>query len=913
MYKGNMAIRVKSPSERGNASKNTELYDPHRPIDSPDKDSMTREHPFREGFLRVQHEGSYLITEFSDEENNVDLPTRTSPRAVHGFDGSDFWGFPRRKGWDIPVDRDDLAVEAYVQPLRSKSPQSAATFLQAWLYFGLLFTVLDRELDLEDLITINLSNKPVITLQGFIATKTLLRWSVLYRTLPAPIKQKQLQKLTEYLDMARLYVGLEEDGHLDFIPFIHELALSIRILGCTLQYFVNLTFGVSMLQLSPPKSTRPGAWEVFMPTKKEQEREAWLALPEVTWGMGKAIRDRLAHPPYSRLLDLPLKFIVSDENAFAIPGLVKGRCRNEIARLSTVLPAAALYFMSSLRKQRSYLEHESHGDCDDTTCRANNINQQEYRTIHHLLCTRERRSNCTFIGPCSTDTGKRRFEEILQRGKIPLLRIMNYDHGGFLAETSGDAYFDVVEYDGTEPFCAISHVWSDGLGNAGDNTLPTCQIPAVIRRLAQSRRPVQFHKEEDSLISSSRGSFMPEPQDVNYGAYHAGTQGAHWHWRYLGDPKTAYGLFWMDTLCIPASGSLKKVMIRQMRKVYQSAACVLVIDNSLERISASNIHYSECFARILESAWMRRLWTFQEAVLAQKLLIMFQEGPVDIDNLIAGVEDQASRLRHISLTSLQLAQGVRAMLRLSSTKHTGTIWNQGVFRTATKVGDESLCLAGMLDIDTERLFELDDVGRARYFYSQLSSIPQSMLFTDHAKLKDVGYRWADSSLLRSYLKPSRDGQIITINDGNSNSSRLALRVQQPGFIVWSSYAHLRFKRTAIILCADRDGSERLLKLQLHGKFATFEIPETGNVGVLLEKVKYTRYGKLSNTKAVIMILRANHTQFPSSLLGTIECFGTITEIEEEELTQLELFGTDFFLGTTGFEKSMHAPTQWLVQ
>jgi hypothetical protein len=177
----------------------------------------------------------------------------------------------------------------------------------------------------------------------------------------------------------------------------------------------------------------------------------------------------------------------------------------------------------------------------------------------------------------------------------------------------------------------------------------------------------------------------------------------------------------------------------------------------------------------------------------------------------------------------------------------------------------------------------------------------------------VGYRWADSSLLRSYLKPSRDGQVITINDGNSNSSRLALRVQQPGFVIWSSYAHLRFERTAIILCANGDGSERLLELQLHGKFATFDMPKTGNVGVLLEKVKYTRSGKLSSTKAVIMALRANHTRLPSSLLGTIECFGTITEIEADDLTQLELFGTDFFLGTTRFEKSMHAPIQWLVQ
>ncbi|MCJ1306683.1 hypothetical protein MMC25_000326 [Agyrium rufum] len=83
------------------------------------------------------------------------------------YDGEDFYSYPQRKGWDIAsLSNGDL---------KGKSPDDAASFLQAWMYFGLLSYVLRptvKSFDPKDFIQQTASGCRVVT------TKKLGRYIV---------------------------------------------------------------------------------------------------------------------------------------------------------------------------------------------------------------------------------------------------------------------------------------------------------------------------------------------------------------------------------------------------------------------------------------------------------------------------------------------------------------------------------------------------------------------------------------------------------------------------------------------------------------------------------------------------------------------------------------------------------------
>lgn len=93
-------------------------------------------------------------------------------------------------------------------------------------------------------------------------------------------------------------------------------------------------------------------------------------------------------------------------------------------------------------------------------------------------------------------------------------------------------------------------------------------------------------------------------------------------------------LLWCDTLCCPVVNATdtqgvaeqrrhKSLALSRMRNVYAEATYVLVLDGSIERYSYAKIGPFEAGMRLLTSRWMRRLWTLQEAALADRLIIQF--------------------------------------------------------------------------------------------------------------------------------------------------------------------------------------------------------------------------------------------------------------------------------------------------
>ena len=69
------------------------------------------------------------------------------------------------------------------------------------------------------------------------------------------------------------------------------------------------------------------------------------------------------------------------------------------------------------------------------------------------------------------------------------------------------------------------------------------------------------------------------------------------------------------------------------------------VDAGIRAQCAKSKQWEENLFRIVTSGWARRVWTAQEAVLAQRLCLEFVDGPVDVTDLLHSVSasDSVSR------------------------------------------------------------------------------------------------------------------------------------------------------------------------------------------------------------------------------------------------------------------------------
>jgi hypothetical protein len=112
---------------------------------------------------------------------------------------------------------------------------------------------------------------------------------------------------------------------------------------------------------------------------------------------------------------------------------------------------------------------------------------------------------------------------------------------------------------------AISHMWSDRLGNAAETSMPACQL-------------LRMQKLIDTLVAEQ----MPtRPRPVG---------------------------FWIDTIYVPVNPDLKKAALRTMHDIYRNATAFLAVVKSLLSMS-HEIGWLATLWQMYMSNWYKRLWT----------------------------------------------------------------------------------------------------------------------------------------------------------------------------------------------------------------------------------------------------------------------------------------------------------------
>ncbi|KAK6535521.1 hypothetical protein TWF694_001976 [Orbilia ellipsospora] len=446
----------------------------------------------------------------------------------------------------------------------------------------------------------------------------------------------------------------------------------------------------------------------------------------------------------------------------------QGWCLGDIELIDEEGHLPCSYYFSYIPGPRKASDHSK---CTATACIAATVVVGEYKTKHV-----ESDCDCQFVGV-------KGMEELIVKGKdnmdgsIPLV-IWRKD------KVSGEFGLHLQEFNvdvRNVPYVAISHVWSDGLGNETQNALPRCQLDRIQKMIKQ------LYKDDPNLDKSSP------------------------FYKYSEVP------FWMDTLCCPVGPEYKPLRIdtiRKMRHIYSRADRVLVLDGTIQQCPLS-MPLVERTAVLYISNWFRRLWTLQEGALGKKVYFRFKDGTEEargydelfqnarwsdgqvlsatyrmptnfLTILDADHAEEAARLYDDlmkqdeeerwegegSAGSWESADGdyeegsnpdsrdgwssssedededELATINGIDYKYYGIYFTQLHRRATTKSGDETICMATVLNLDNGPLFKTEDnETRMEILASMMHRHDRSIIFNTFPRLQKEGFRWLPKSYM----------------------------------------------------------------------------------------------------------------------------------------------------------------------
>ena len=360
------------------------------------------------------------------------LPSNKVPYICkRRYDGLSFSGYPERCGWDT--------TRLFTAQFSSEELLDAASFFQGWLYFGVLteffvgpsFDSTEGEpaVGVKDCPFAVLGSCPAFTPNGqpsleimdfidgsegqeFITTRHLERY------------------LSRWL--CRLRHASEEHRALSLHTILDCLAEAELYLGSTSEKISHAVSSYPSVVLSIEVLYNALKWSIFVLRSTFNEPEAVTQQP----GLGT---ESLKIGTSSMLMEEMLR---------------AGWCPNEIQRLFVFYSIATVYYLSRLRKAQG-----DHSQCSEAVCVTSNVDELTYKTKHtHEDCA------CDHVALPMNEV-----ESILKsEDSFPLTTYVEQSDGTF--QLTATKWHPQLRY------VAISHVWSDGLGNAKSNSLPHCQL-----------------------------------------------------------------------------------------------------------------------------------------------------------------------------------------------------------------------------------------------------------------------------------------------------------------------------------------------------------------------------------------------------------------------------------------------------
>lgn len=351
-----------------------------------------------------------------------------------------FQSYPRENGWWL----DEETFVLKLLPGIDAKTVDLIKFLQSWLFFGLVMTIVQRNgkplLRYEKLVEVNSNGRHATTKHLPTALEKWMAWEQESLDL-GMIAQVRLRmvRVDAVLNAARRTIRAN-CGHRSNIvtqpsPLYDEeeavrdkVALSLMILGETLSSF----------KAQIMKRTQSGL-------------KGWHHQDENGWGTSSYILKRM------------------DMDGWCLRTI--HLWRSQFRANATLMLASYLAYDPLDRFKGPH-----HDGCTEQDCKViSRDGEGNYRPAHSHLCD----SSCSMSGPDITV-----IRGCLNKGRIPLLQ---FQYPPVFNGIEGPLDLTVITIPENErkqfKYATISHVWSDGFGNENKNELHHCQLLYIRRNL----------------------------------------------------------------------------------------------------------------------------------------------------------------------------------------------------------------------------------------------------------------------------------------------------------------------------------------------------------------------------------------------------------------------------------------------
>lgn len=651
----------------------------------------------------------HVAPPLNPDGDEIDVPLL----SLQNYDHLDFLGYPQREGWGVRsvLDWDDL----FENP-----PREFQAFLQRWLYFGVLEVVFRQRINVLDFVRWKDNDS-----QPYLCSRDLINYTEKFAsTADIDVLVKAFQIQANMVDTRNS--GLEKRTHPKYARDYPPL---------------------SKYTLLASKAS-PQVPEVTMATDSMIDFVLNACMDLVVRTIMNE-PDRMLLPQHGRLLEFPFKKLTWK--------LLRnqGWCPSQLGMMFERYNTAGLYYMSRIQRPDKPRQHKTdrispHGYddishepsakdqvCSLWKCSYRNLQENSYMTAHVNGCP-----GCREIEVQQEDLA-----DILRKGTFPLILSIDDDEN--------PENIQVLPWEDGLAYIAISHVWSDGLGNVHKNAIPRCQLVRL-----------------SNLVRTLSG----KASDVI--------------------------LFWLDTICVPPDAAnqpeLQQLAIEKMRETYLYSCATLVVDAELYSISTVGMSDAEIMMRVFVSTWNSRLWTYQEGALPSALYFQFEEAAHDVDELLERFqqsEDFATKYTLGNRLSREYfaLRGFRNLSGVSGGQ--GPIDGVLLFmihalshRTTSVPSDEAICLSTLLGLDMRAIVETKPEQRMEKFWTMIPKIPWSILQDGGPKLDVPGLRWAPKSLLftpeRRHPFTGNHAPLLAMNHGvKIQRTDEGLNFKAPGVVI----------------------------------------------------------------------------------------------------------------------------------
>ncbi|KGO75195.1 Heterokaryon incompatibility [Penicillium italicum] len=640
--------------------------------------------------------------------NHLPLPNnaRPSPFVVpcltnKDFDGESFIEYPIRAGWG-PRSRKDWAAEF------EKPSHIFRAFLQTWRFFGLIANVF------------RLDNGEMLRIED-LSRKTQNRCVIDISSLRELYKSLKVNEdlVSQVWDSVGFDFRLQDLTPIGVLKILQEQIERHRFENIDGQFRLILETGLDSLELERHfRESRSGCPCSIDPSSVE-DLHTYIVNASFTDPLGPEIADSIdlvlelmcnmifprfkekylfelssqSMGQYPAVINRALlsELVLLRRNSIFIDHMIEdGWCRCTVHQLRLRFGISAMIFISNLEKP----ENLNHKTCTEEACTFSVVNEKAYKTKHSPACP-------GYPGCFDVIANESQLHKIFKKRTFPIIQPL---------KNNSDKSIKLTDFKTTEAYVALSHVWSDGLGNPTQNAIPICQLQTLNEMVAA----------------------LPAPSKP-------------------GNPAP----FWLDTICCPVKESEdQNTAIGFMRDTYEKASAVLVLDSSLLTQNAKCLSDVEILIRIFCSPWTSRLWTLQEGALAERLFFQFADGPYDLQEGLKRLQEHRDviirKIIRPSILQQYLEMRVFRATQMSTEQKLVALTRALRFRTTSVATDEPICLTTLLGFDTASMMAVSPNKRMYRFWDCLGKIPRNVLFLHCERLASSRYRWAPRSFLRTH-------------------------------------------------------------------------------------------------------------------------------------------------------------------